>query len=74
MYFSVTPDTGSYVFNVNVARVVGGVAVVRATSGVAAVVEEVVDAAGGSALVDLEDLDFTLAEGGINVYFVEMRV
>lgn len=38
------------------------------------IVVEVVDAAVGSALVVLEDLDFALLEGGVKVYFVDMRV
>lgn len=37
-------------------------------------VVEVVDAAVGSAFVVLEDLDFAFVEGGVNVYFVDMRV
>lgn len=48
-------------------------AVVACASG-DVIVAEVIDAAVGSALVVLEDLDFALAEGGVKVYFVDMRV
>ena len=54
---------------IGVGAVVAGVD----ASGDVAVVEEV-GAAVGSTLVVLEDLDFDLAEDGVKVYFVDMRV
>ena len=66
LYFSVTPETGSYVLRIRVARAMGG--------GAAASVTLRASVASVALLAGLVlDLDF-IFDGGIRVYFVDIRV